>query len=161
MSTTNLAQLLLQRSSDRPDLRVGTVDDQILLSDAVRIAAAGAQELQELGIRRDQRLAIVANNSTEYMLVWMACLLSGTPVALVNPTYPPELLAQMLERLDPAAVFTDLDTLPATLRTFPLSTAREWAPVDPQSSPGLDAAPSDLASFMHTGGTTGLPKFCA
>ncbi len=80
MSTTNLAQLFLQRSSDRPDLRVGTVDDQILLSDAVRIAAAGAQELQELGIRRDQRLAIVANNSTEYMLVWMACLLSGTPV---------------------------------------------------------------------------------
>jgi len=161
MSTTNLAQLLLQRSSDRPDLRVGTVDHQILLSDAVRIAAAGAQELQELGIRRDQRLAIVANNSTEYMLVWMACLLSGTPVALVNPTYPPELLAQMLERLDPAALFTDLDTLPATMRTFPLSTAREWAPVDPQSSPGLDAAPSDLASFMHTSGTTGLPKFCA
>jgi crotonobetaine/carnitine-CoA ligase len=161
MSTTNLAQLLLQRSSDRPDLRVGTIDDQMLLPDAVRIAAAGAQALQELGIRRDQRLAIVANNSTEYMLVWMACLLSGTPVALVNPTYPPELLAQMLERLDPAAVFTDLDTLPATLRTLPLSTARAWSPVDPQSSPGLDAAPSDLASFMHTSGTTGVPKFCA
>jgi carnitine-CoA ligase len=161
MSITNLAQLLLQRSTERPDLRIGTLDDQIALPAAVRIAASGAQMIQELGVRRDQRLAIVANNSTEYVLVWMACLLAGTPVALVNPTYPPALLAEMLDRFEPVAVFADLDTIPSKSRVLPVSIARSWSPVDPGNCPGLDAAPFDLASFMHTSGTTGVPKFCA
>lgn len=161
MAIKNLAQLLLTRSVERPDLRVGTLDDQIELQHAVQIAASGAQALEKMGIQRDQRLAIVADNSTEFFLTWMACILSGTPVALVNPTYPPELLGQMLERLSPAAVFSDLDAIPTASRVLPLAISRDWCPIDPVNSPGLQSIPSDLVSFMHTSGTTGIPKFCA
>ena len=64
--------------------------------------AGGARELRALGLDEDQRVALVATSSTDYLVVWMACVLAGVPVALVNPTYPGDLLAQMMDNLDPA-----------------------------------------------------------
>ncbi len=93
----------------------------------------------------------------------MTCLLARTPVALVNPTYPPDLLRQMLDRLDPALVVTDLadGSFAGDRPVLPLAGFRSGTPADPAAQPGADAAPDDLASFMHTSGTTGVPKFCA
>ena len=34
-------------------------------------------------------------------MTWLACLLAGAPVALVNPTYPEDLLQRMLDRSRP------------------------------------------------------------
>ena len=111
----------------------------------------------------DDRVAIVAWSSTGYLVAWIACLLAGTPVALVNPTYPADLLAQMLDRLDPALVITDLDD--RGFRRGPtcaaLSSFRTGEHAATAGLPGVDADPSDIASFMHTSGTTGIPKYCA
>jgi crotonobetaine/carnitine-CoA ligase len=159
----NLAQLFLARAAERPDLRIGTLDEQLALPDALRRAAGGADRLRERGLDEQHRLAIVATSSTDYLVVWMACVLSGVPVALVNPTYPPELLAQMLDNLDPALVFTDLPdhAFAGTRPTLPLAQSREWPDADPADNPGAGADRFDLVSFMHTSGTTGVPKFCA
>jgi acyl-CoA synthetase (AMP-forming)/AMP-acid ligase II len=159
----NLAQLLVARATERPDLRVGTLDDQLTLPDALRRAAGGARRLRDLGLADGQRLAIVAGSSTDYLVVWMGCVLSGVPVALVNPTYPPELLAQMLDNLDPALVFTDRPDHAFTggRPTLTLDSSRDWPDADPAHTPGIGADRFALVSFMHTSGTTGVPKFCA
>lgn len=161
--TENLSQLLITRAAERPGLRIGTVDEQLPLPEALRRAAGGAHALRVLGLDESHRLAVVAGTSTDYLVVWMACVLAGVPVALVNPTYPGDLLARMMDNLDPELVFTDLPdtTFAGTRPTRRMTDSREWPDADPADMPGARADRFDLVSFMHTSGTTGVPKFCA
>jgi crotonobetaine/carnitine-CoA ligase len=147
---TNLVRGIAAQAERRPALRVGTVDDQLPLGEALALAAGRARQLLDDGLRPGDRVALVAPTSTDYIVTWLAALLAGTPVALVNPTYPDELTDRMLAPLDPARV----------LRTPDVARAREAA--GPLAGlPGLDAHPLAVVSYMHTSGTTGLPKFCA
>ncbi|MGH8961902.1 MAG: class I adenylate-forming enzyme family protein [Jatrophihabitantaceae bacterium] len=148
---TNLARSITAQATARPDLRLGTVDDQFALRDAVAHAAALATRLRADGLRAGQRVALVAPTSTDYVVTWLACLLAGTPVALVNPTYPDELIERMLAPLGPDLV----------LRADDIARARSAGRADVDGLPGLDADPFAVASYMHTSGTTGPPKFCA
>lgn len=147
----NLAQAITAQAGARPGLRLGTVDDQLRLADAVTRAAGRAAELLADGVRPGEPVALVAGTSTDYVLTWLACLLAGAPVALVNPTYPDELVDRMLAPLAPARV----------LRADDIARARTATPADPAGLPGLAADRFAIASYMHTSGTTGLPKFCA
>ncbi|MCW2782828.1 MAG: hypothetical protein JWR35_3277 [Marmoricola sp.] len=159
----SLAQLLLERAEQRPELKLGTVDNAITLRDALRVAAGGAWVLNAQGSQSNRRVALVANNSTDYLVAWMACLLAGRPVALVNPTYPSALLATMLDNLDADTILTDLEdrSFAGGRRVLDLSEVQTWLVDDPAASRGLTAREDDVASFMHTSGTTGIPKFCA
>ncbi|MDX6573682.1 MAG: carnitine-CoA ligase, partial [Gaiellales bacterium] len=147
----NLAQAIAAQAAARPELRVGTVDDQVRLADAVAFAAARAEQLLDAGLRPGQRVALVAPTSTDYVITWLACVFAGLPVALVNPTYPADLIDKMLAPLDPARVL-DADEI---------GFARSAGRSAPDALPGLSADPFDVVSYMHTSGTTGLPKFCA
>jgi carnitine-CoA ligase len=147
----NLADAVVRQASARPGLRLGTVDDQLELADAVELAAGRAQALLGAGLRPGQRVALVAPTSTDYLLTWLACLLAGTPVALVNPGYPDDLTERMLAPLAPDLVLGPGD----------IELARAGGRADPSALPGLSADRFAVASYMHTSGTTGLPKFCA
>ncbi len=144
---TNLAHLFLEQSRRRPDLLVGTIDDQITLAAALEHAAAFAAELD---LQPGRRVALVAPTSTDYIVTWLACLLAGSPVALVNPTYPDELTERMLRPLRPDLMLREPD----------ISRARLAGRSDPEALPGVNADQFDVASYMHTSGTTGTPKFC-
>ena len=144
----NLARAIVDQAAARPDLRVGTVDDQIELADAVALAAGRAAAL---GLRPGQRVALVAPTSTDYIVTWLACVLAAAPVALVNPTYPGELAERMLAPLAPDLI----------LGTDDVAHARCGGPADAAGMPGVTADRFDVVSYMHTSGTTGLPKFCA
>ncbi|MEE1801134.1 MULTISPECIES: AMP-binding protein [unclassified Streptomyces] len=148
--TSTLAGMLTDRAAGRPGLRLGTVDDQLRLDEALALAAGRARRLLGSGIAPGERVALVAPASTDYLLTWMACVLAGAPVALVNPTYPAGLLEQMLRRLDPALV----------IGADGLGDARTSGVADPAGLPGTATGPLDTVSYMHTSGTTGLPKFC-
>jgi acyl-CoA synthetase (AMP-forming)/AMP-acid ligase II len=145
----NLASAIVEQAGRRPDLRLGTVGDQVTLVDAVGFAAGRAVQLLDEGLRPGDRVALVAPTSTDYVLTWLACLLAGTPVALVNPSYPAELSERMLGPLAPHRV----------LHADEIAGTRTAA--DPVALPGLAADRFAIASYMHTSGTTGLPKFCA
>jgi len=145
---TNLARAIVDQAALRPRLRVGTVDDQLELADAVELAAGRAADL---ALKPGQRVALVAPTSTDYIVTWLACLLAGAPVALVNPTYPDELVRRMLAPLVPDRV----------LDAGEIALARTRGRGDCAALPGLAACEFDIASYMHTSGTTGLPKFCA
>ncbi len=145
---SNLAGAIVEQAAIRPQLRVGTVDDQLQLADAVELAAGRAIDL---ALKPGQRAALIAPSSTDYIVTWLACLLAGAPVALVNPTYPAELVERMLAPLAPDRV----------LGTEEIALARTRGRGDPAALPGLVADDFDIASYMHTSGTTGLPKFCA
>jgi carnitine-CoA ligase len=151
MSEPNLARAIVQQARARPGLRLGTVDDQLELADAVGLAAARARALLGDGLRPGQRVALVAPTSTDYVLTWLACVLAGTPVALVNPSYPADLTGRILAPLAPDLV----------LGPGEIALARTAGRADPEGLPGLGADNFAVVSYMHTSGTTGLPKFCA
>jgi carnitine-CoA ligase len=146
----NLAASIVEQAARRPDLRLGTVDDQVRLADAVGFAAGRAQQLLADGLQPGDPIALVAPTSTDYVITWLACLLAGTPVALVNPTYPDDLTQRMLAPLAPRRIIGADEIAPARASV-----------AEPSALPGLDADPFAVASYMHTSGTTGLPKFCA
>jgi acyl-CoA synthetase (AMP-forming)/AMP-acid ligase II len=147
----NLAAALVAQADRRPDLLLGTVDDQVTLADALAFAAGRARELLSRNLAPGQRVALVAPTSTDYLITWMACLLAGLPVALVNPTYPGELVERMLEPVEPALV----------LGPDQVVMARRGNRDRASDLPGPAADRFAIASFMHTSGTTGPPKFCA
>ncbi len=148
---SNVARAIVAQARARPQLRLGTVDDQVELADAVALAAGRAVDLMKDGLLPGQRVALVAPTSTDYLITWLACLLAGTPVALVNPAYPNELVGRMLAPLGPDLV----------LRPENVPMARTQGRADAEVLPGLHAGRFAVASYMHTSGTTGLPKFCA
>jgi carnitine-CoA ligase len=154
MTTTqhpaNLIRTIVRQADARPGIRVGTVDDQLTLQDAIGFAGRRARDLLASGLRPGQRVAMVDSTSTDYLVTWLACLLAGSPVALVNPTYPAELIERMLEPVGPDRI----------LGPDAIARARSSGRTAPDALPGLDAGPFDTASYMHTSGTTGLPKFC-
>jgi crotonobetaine/carnitine-CoA ligase len=101
--------------------------------------------------------------------------LAGAETALVNPSYPAELLAEMFADLEPATVVwigpdaaeqtwpgvRHIDATRANQLILHYDKADHRAADPPTRLPGLDRAPLDLAGYMHTSGTTGTPKFCA
>ncbi len=148
--SANLARAIVEQSLKRPELRLGTVDDQLPLRSAVALAAGRARSLMDDGLRPGDRVALVDGTSTDYVLTWLACLLVGAPVALVNPTYPLDLIERMLQPVAPSLV----------LGVEAVVHARQCGESDVERLPGLDRDRFDAVSLMHTSGTTGLPKFC-
>lgn len=172
--TDNLATFLLGRAALRPDLRFGVVEDQVTLAEAVEVGRRIAGDLAAAGLGPGARIAVIGDTSTEYLLLWVGCQLAGVEPALINPTYPDDLLGAMLGVLAPAAVATpDGERRPAHPDGVPVlgfdgvrrgSLRRDG--VDLPGAPagelaGLARGELDVAGYMHTSGTTGLPKFCA
>lgn len=173
--TDNLAQLLLRTAGLRPDARIGIAQSPWGLADAVESSGRAATALRQSGLSPGNRVALIGATSMSYLLAWMALHLLGTEVALINPTYPDELLRVMLVDLEPAAVLwcdrvPDILAAPAVahLDVSDLAAGRlavAGSEIEtrrlPSIAPGAARASLDIAGYMHTSGTTGTPKFCA
>jgi carnitine-CoA ligase len=172
--TTNLASFLLDRAAIRPDLRFGVVEDQVTIAEAIGIGRRIAGDLAAAGLTPGARIGVIGDTSTEYLLFWIGCQLAGVETALINPTYPDDLLAQMLVALDPAAVATPdgvrQPAHPVSTMVLGFDGVRHGAlwrdgsalpGVAGTQLAGLERGELDVAGYMHTSGTTGLPKFCA
>jgi crotonobetaine/carnitine-CoA ligase len=174
---STVARLLLDKVEQRPDLRLGVSGDLVRLDEAMRTALAGAELLADAGLRPGSRIAVTAGTSTDQLVFWMACQLAGVEVAMVNPSYPDELLGEMFGQLRPDAVAAsgpqDLGRHSrgdrpvwsyGGLRTGTLTRDGEALAVRTASGRdpvGLSLDPLAVAGYQHTSGTTGLPKFCA
>lgn len=172
---TNLATLLLHRREHSPGQRFGLLGAHEPYRDVFDRAASVAGIFVDADMTAGVRVAVIGTNSTSYLVTWMALQLAGAQTALVNPTYPAELLTEMLADLDPAAVVWIGPEVDRTVRpdarhvdagaasdlVVVVDGERRQADRPPATFPGLDRAPLDVAGYMHTSGTTGTPKFCA
>ena len=163
----NLAELVCDRARRRPEARFGMSGDATpTLRHAVGRALGAVEPLHEAGAGYGRRVALIGTTSDSYLEAWLALVLAGAEIALVNPAYPDELLAEMLEQLSPDAVVwtgravaESVAPDAAHLDTGDLDRdATPWAALI--DSPGLGRDRFDVAGWMHTSGTTGVPKFC-
>ena len=170
----NLSELLLERAARFGDRRWSTTSSTQTLGEGVAMASRLATALHERGFAAGSRLAGVGTNHDSYLVGWAALQLAGCEAALINPTYPAELLTEMLANLQPEGVVwigptvdhsvctgvPHLDFFRACEGVVLEDETPLHVPGSPGHLPGLDRAPGDVAGYMHTSGTTGTPKFC-
>jgi acyl-coenzyme A synthetase/AMP-(fatty) acid ligase len=127
-----------------------------------------ANRLEDLGIRHGDRVALVADECIEKLLMWLGLWRLGAVVCLFDVGMPAGTLAEMLAAVAPrlllwndgAVQAASLNTPDLPRRRFARWPAGEFfgtldAPVDP---PRREVAATDLAAIFCTSGTTAKPK---
>jgi len=142
-----------------------------------------ARQIQEWGIGKGDRVALIAENRFEWAIVDWACLLIGAVDVPIYPTLTAEQTEFMLEnsgaraifvstqkqlekivtirgrtRLERVVVMDELDT-PDGIRMSTIMRADTPVDHDREFDAAAQAiAPDDLATIIYTSGTTGLSK---
>ncbi|MBO9883430.1 non-ribosomal peptide synthetase, partial [Xanthomonas sp. D-109] len=131
-----------------------------------------ARHLRSLGVRPGLRVAICVERSFEMYIGLLAIVKAGGAYVPMEPSYPVERLAFMLEDADPMVVLTHQVARPlieaahamAANAKMPiidlLGDAMDWASADDSDLPiaevGLDGR--CVAYMIYTSGSTGRPK---
>ena len=139
-----------------------------------RLANAVAHGLLAAGVRRGDRVAVMARNAVEAVAVYYGVLKAGAAYTGVNVLHGAEEVAAQLDHAEPAAVvagaeFTGLvDGLRApSVRSWmsfadaPPAGWTSYADVvatGPHTEPDVDVDEHDLAMVVYTSGTEAAPK---
>ena len=119
-----------------------------------------AAHLQSLGVGRNTLVALCTDRSLEMVIGLLGILRAGGAYLPLDPTFPPERLAFMLEDAKPLVVLTQekqLALLPeqevqvVCLEQLPKNLLSQVKP-----PPGRES--EDLAYVLYTSGSTGKPK---
>ncbi|WP_405164219.1 amino acid adenylation domain-containing protein [Nocardia sp. NBC_01499] len=116
-----------------------------------------ARTLIEHGVRPDSVVAVALPRSVELIVAIVAVSKAGGAYLPIDPTYPAERLAFVLDDAAPVAVLTDITTSKTLPHSgVPLIHLEEVE----QSDCLLPAAPrpGNLAYLIYTSGSTGTPK---
>jgi crotonobetaine/carnitine-CoA ligase len=134
-----------------------------------------------LGVRPGERVATLIENSAEAMFAWWGAVRAGAVAVPVNTAYKGEYLRHQLadsgarvlvvesdlaERVERIADQVDSLEHVVVLGDAPRSVSgvlnHTWADLlsADDDAPAVTVRPSDLATFIYTGGTTGPSKGC-
>jgi carnitine-CoA ligase len=145
---------------------------------AVADRLAGA--LADLGVRPGDRVATLLENSAEAMLAWWGIVRAGAVAVPINTAYKGEYLRHQLADSGSRALVVDAELADRAARVtgelpelahlvvvggpadLPGVTVHGWDELLAAGAAAADVAvrPSDLATFIYTGGTTGPSKGC-
>jgi crotonobetaine/carnitine-CoA ligase len=167
-----VVDLLHHRLESDPDSEyLDVAGTKVSAADVADSAGRIAGVLGDLGVEPGDRVATLVENSPEAMLGWWGIVLAGAVAVPINTAYKGEYLRHQLadsgskvvlvepslvERVDRVAGEID------SLRHLIVLGDEAWDDRLRAASLAESAAPrpSDLATFVYTGGTTGLSKGC-
>jgi amino acid adenylation domain-containing protein len=121
-----------------------------------------ANYLRRLGVRPDTRVGVLMERSVEMVVGMLGVLKAGGAYAPLDPAYPEERLAFMIEEAKVQVMLTQ----ERLLRVLPecqcqaVCLDKEWEEIAKQSdeNPVNVAGPDNLAYVIYTSGSTGRPK---
>ncbi|WP_285772794.1 AMP-binding protein, partial [Pectobacterium carotovorum] len=158
---TLIQQPFEAQAEQNPDAIAILFEDQRLTyRELNRRANQLAHHLLALGVKPDDRVALCIERCPEMMVGLLGILKAGAAYVPMDPAYPAERLAYMLDDAAPVALLTQ-SALVAQLSS-PLPTVLLDTPASadyPDTNPvvqGLNAA--HLAYVIYTSGSTGKPK---
>ena len=121
-----------------------------------------AHHLRRLGVGPEVVVGLCVERSLQMVVGLLGILKAGGAYLPLDPSYPPERLAFMLEDSRAPVLLTQsslVDELPAYgLRTVELDT--DWPAIarQPASAPPDTITPPNTAYVIYTSGSTGIPK---
>ncbi|SOS20803.1 non-ribosomal peptide synthetase [Pseudomonas cerasi] len=166
-SAVNLPQgqtihaLIEARAEGTPETVAARFGEQSLsYAQMNRQANSLAHHLIRLGVRPDDRVAVVARRGLDTLVSLLAVLKSGACYVPVDPAHPDERISYLLTDSAPAVVLAEqafMARLPAL--TVPLlALDRPQWPEQPANPLVSGLTPGDLAYVIYTSGSTGQPK---
>ncbi|MGE0786322.1 MAG: amino acid adenylation domain-containing protein [Sandaracinaceae bacterium] len=121
-----------------------------------------AWHLEELGARPDERIGVCLPRDADFAVAVLAVLKSGAAYVPVDPSYPTDAIAHMLEDSGARFVLASAETKARIVnpRVRVVDLARNAVAVDarPTEPPRRTIRPDNLAYVIYTSGSTGLPK---
>lgn len=144
------------------------------------VANRVANALADLGVRPGDRVATLVENSSEAMLAWWGAVRAGGVAVPVNTAYKGEYLRHQLVDSGSRVLVVEADLHERAARVvpdvpdlehlvviggavaLPGVTNHRWHDLlgADGAAPSVSIRPSDLATFVYTGGTTGPSKGC-
>ncbi|RBL69027.1 non-ribosomal peptide synthetase [Pseudomonas sp. MWU13-2625] len=161
-SATTIHQRIEAQAAQRPQALAAVHQGHCLTyAELNQRANALAHHLLDLGVRPDDRVAIVARRGLDTLVGLLAILKAGAAYVPLDPAHPAERLSYLLEDSSPIAVLTQSALrghLPALSVPVIELDHPTWssAHVGAPKVPGL--TPENLAYVIYTSGSTGLPK---
>lgn len=142
-----------------------------------RAANRTAWLLRELGVRKGDRVAILAMNCVEYLDLWFACGKLGAVLQTLNVRLTPRELASLVSDAAPTVLVYGAECVPHVQALHTTVDVSRYIALDPQQRVNAadhalaerdqqpDSAPPEVElswddpwAICYTGGTTGLPK---
>jgi len=121
-----------------------------------------AHHLREVGVSRGERVGLCLERSVEMVVGLLGVLKAGAAYVPLDPSYPSERLAYMVEDARVPVLLTQrrcLEVLPEHgARTLCLDSEWERMATQPTSNPASGVGADDLAYVIYTSGSTGRPK---
>lgn len=123
----------------------------------------------ELGLKKGDRIAVYSKNRAEFVLLFAACVKTGTIIVPLNFRLTPRELDTLISDAEPAlflfeSVFREETNRLASLAKIPqkleIEKIREFltAEVSKKEKPAADISFDDPVMILYTAGTTGLSK---
>ncbi|MDB5766296.1 MAG: Amino acid adenylation, partial [Collimonas fungivorans] len=141
--------------------------EQLSYDELNRQANRLAHYLRELGIQPDDRVAICVERGLSMVVGLLAVLKAGAAYVPLDPAYPADRLAHMLNDSAPRVVLTQAGieggwqqvraTITVGLPVLDLQ-APAWNAYPDHNPDSSHLAPSDMAYVIYTSGSTGTPK---
>ncbi|MCC4598403.1 amino acid adenylation domain-containing protein, partial [Xanthomonas campestris pv. phormiicola] len=144
---------------------IAVVHDDVALSYAALDARANqlAHHLIAQGIGPEDRVALYLQRSIDLVVALLAVLKAGAAYLPLDPAYPAQRLAFMLDDAQPRLLLAHqalVATLPGEsgIATVLLDDASLWAQQPTQAPQRADLLPQHPAYVIYTSGSTGTPK---
>jgi acyl-CoA synthetase (AMP-forming)/AMP-acid ligase II len=131
-----------------------------------------AHGLQELGVKRGERVGAILPNGPELLVLWFAAAKLGAVLVPFNPALAAVERAELLAHAEVTVLIgvtasleehrdgQGVRTLVAAGEEMPGSVSFSALLVPAASAPDVEVRPSDPVAILYTSGTTGRPKGC-
>jgi long-chain acyl-CoA synthetase len=129
-------------------------------ADIERLSNAFARGLLRRGLRRGERVAILAANSAEYLIAFLGTMRAGLVSVPVNYKLPAETVNFVVEDADARLVLCDAIRRPSLRPDIPQIVMEDafTSLLDDGSFNAVQADAGEPAMFLYTSGSTGRPK---
>ncbi|POM23361.1 Dimodular nonribosomal peptide synthase [Actinomadura rubteroloni] len=150
-----LADLFAERAAATPDaVALVAGDTALTYAELDARAARLAGELAARGAGPEDRVAVVLPRVPEIVVAILAAHKAGAAYVPIDPAYPAERIAYMLDDARPVLTVTAGDLVPDAPGRLALDDPRDDAPPAPPSG----VRPGNTAYVIYTSGSTGRPK---
>jgi amino acid adenylation domain-containing protein len=134
-----------------------TVSFEELLNNALAIAAT----LQQRGLQKGDRVALILSKNADAITALFATLLAGAIYVPIQPRWPAERIASTLEDCGAHFVFAESAEGPPSITNAHSKETIRWEEALSHGTAGFRApavSPQDTAFILFTSGSTGRPK---
>lgn len=159
----NLPALFEAQANTTPDaIAVSCGKEQLTYAQLDGRANQLAHHLQRLGVRPEVHVAVCLERGVDLMVSLLAILKSGGAYVPIDPAFPKERVAWMLEDAEVAVIVTEQHrniSLPLNNASI-VCLDRERAVIgqNPKIPLNPQIVPENLAYILYTSGSTGKPK---